>query len=286
MVGPRVRPPQPGRPVPPADAGARAFPADLRRLLQLLRLGVLHGRQRGRRFASGTMRWVCAMRGPHCGHGLTSAAERFVDRATQNLLRAFAAGPAGHSHPAQDNLAQVKPPRIAACTTALTEMDDIDARIVAVLVQGRPGQLRAHRRARSGCPRPRSSGGWTGSGLRARSPASRPGWTRPRWAGPPRRTWSCTAAGAPRPRRSRTAVRRYPEVVDACTITGEADALVHIRAADVRHFEDVMERIRAESVRGQDQERDRALPAGRPGRRAGADALSRTDLPSGWSLTS
>ena len=25
------------------------------------------------------------------------------------------------------------------------------------------------------------------------------------------------------------AVRRYPEVADACTITGEADALVHIR---------------------------------------------------------
>lgn len=64
-------------------------------------------------FASGTMRWVCAMSGPHCGHGLTVAAERFVDRATQNLLRAFAAGPAGHGHPARDNLAQVKPPRIA-----------------------------------------------------------------------------------------------------------------------------------------------------------------------------
>jgi DNA-binding Lrp family transcriptional regulator len=30
-------------------------------------------------------------------------------------------------------------------------------------------------------------------------------------------------------------------------VTGEADALLHIRAADVRHFEDVMERIRAES---------------------------------------
>jgi DNA-binding Lrp family transcriptional regulator len=44
------------------------------------------------------------------------------------------------------------------------------------------------------------------------------------------------------------AVRRYPEVVDACTVTGEADALVHIRAADVRHFEAVMERIRAEPV--------------------------------------
>ena len=41
-------------------------------------------------------------------------------------------------------------------------------------------------------------------------------------------------------------VRRYPEVVDACTVTGDADALIHIRAADVRHFEEVMERIRAE----------------------------------------
>jgi hypothetical protein len=63
-------------------------------------------------FASGTMRWVCAMRGPSCGHGVNRAAERFVDRATQNLLRAFAAGPAGRAHPARDNLAQVKPPRI------------------------------------------------------------------------------------------------------------------------------------------------------------------------------
>ena len=65
-------------------------------------------------FASGTMRWVCAMRGPSCGHGLTWAAARFVDRATQNLLVAFAAGPAGRPHPAQDNVAQVKPPRIPA----------------------------------------------------------------------------------------------------------------------------------------------------------------------------
>ncbi|HZR51850.1 MAG TPA: N,N-dimethylformamidase beta subunit family domain-containing protein [Streptosporangiaceae bacterium] len=63
-------------------------------------------------FASGTMRWVCAMRGPHCGHGVTTAAERFVDIATDNLLRAFAAGPAGKTHPAEDNVAEVKPPAI------------------------------------------------------------------------------------------------------------------------------------------------------------------------------
>src|SRR6266568_4863322 len=47
-----------------------------------------------------------------CGVEVNLAAERFVDRATENLLRAFAAGPAGRAHPAQDNLAQVKPPRI------------------------------------------------------------------------------------------------------------------------------------------------------------------------------
>jgi hypothetical protein len=60
-------------------------------------------------FSSGTMRWVCAMRGPVCGHGVSSAAQAFVDQATLNLLRVFAAGPAGQTHPAQDNLAAVKP---------------------------------------------------------------------------------------------------------------------------------------------------------------------------------
>jgi len=44
----------------------------------------------------------------------------------------------------------------------------------------------------------------------------------------------------------RAAVSRYPEVTGAATITGEADALLHIRAADVRHFERVVERISAE----------------------------------------
>ncbi|WP_232320643.1 Lrp/AsnC family transcriptional regulator, partial [Herbidospora daliensis] len=42
------------------------------------------------------------------------------------------------------------------------------------------------------------------------------------------------------------AVSRHPEVVSACTVTGEADALLHIRATDVRHVEQVIERIAAE----------------------------------------
>jgi DNA-binding Lrp family transcriptional regulator len=44
----------------------------------------------------------------------------------------------------------------------------------------------------------------------------------------------------------RAAVSKHPEVIDACTVTGEADALLHIMASDVRHFEQVVERIGAE----------------------------------------
>src|SRR5258706_2263828 len=37
--------------------------------------------------------------------------------------------------------------------------------------------------------------------------------------------------------------RKHPEIVSACTVTGEADALLHIRAADMRHFEQVERRV-------------------------------------------
>jgi len=39
---------------------------------------------------------------------------------------------------------------------------------------------------------------------------------------------------------------KYPQVVYACTVSGEADALLHLRARDVRDFERVLERISAE----------------------------------------
>lgn len=44
----------------------------------------------------------------------------------------------------------------------------------------------------------------------------------------------------------RAAVERFPEVVDASTISGEADAVLRILAADMRHFEQVLEQIGAE----------------------------------------
>lgn len=48
------------------------------------------------------------------------------------------------------------------------------------------------------------------------------------------------------PQAIRTAVARFPEVVDASTISGDADALLRIVAADMHHFERVLEQIGAQ----------------------------------------
>jgi hypothetical protein len=69
-------------------------------------------------FATGTMRWVCAMRGSACGHGVTGKAASFVAKVTENVLRAFAAGPAGRAHPARDNLKKIKPAGLGAAQGA------------------------------------------------------------------------------------------------------------------------------------------------------------------------
>jgi DNA-binding Lrp family transcriptional regulator len=43
-------------------------------------------------------------------------------------------------------------------------------------------------------------------------------------------------------------VSRHPEVAAAYTVTGEANAIVHLRTADTHHLEETLERIRAEPV--------------------------------------
>jgi DNA-binding Lrp family transcriptional regulator len=48
------------------------------------------------------------------------------------------------------------------------------------------------------------------------------------------------------PEAIRSAVARFPEIVDASTISGEADALLRIVAADMHHFERVLEQIGAQ----------------------------------------
>lgn len=54
----------------------------------------------------------------------------------------------------------------------------------------------------------------------------------------------CT--GRTTPRQITAAVRQHPEVVGAYTVSGEADALVHLRASDIGHLEQALERLRAE----------------------------------------
>lgn len=50
-------------------------------------------------------------------------------------------------------------------------------------------------------------------------------------------------AGRTRPSALREHLTRLPEVVEVVTVTGAADALVHVVAADTAQFEDVLQRI-------------------------------------------
>src|SRR5271169_748404 len=124
-------------------------------------------------------------------------------------------------------------------------LDEIDARIITALIRdarasyaviGDEVGLSAPAVKRR-VDRLRVSGAITGFSARV-DPAAL-GWTTEAYV-------ELFCGGSTTPAEIGAAVRRYPEVADACTITGEADALVHIRAADIRHFEGVMERIRAE----------------------------------------
>jgi len=54
----------------------------------------------------------------------------------------------------------------------------------------------------------------------------------------------CT--GRTTPAQITVATKRHPEVVGAYTVSGQADALVHLRAADIAHLEQALERLRAE----------------------------------------
>lgn len=42
----------------------------------------------------------------------------------------------------------------------------------------------------------------------------------------------------------RRRLEAIPEVVEACTVTGPADAMVHLLARDIRHLEQAIQRIR------------------------------------------
>ena len=50
--------------------------------------------------------------------------------------------------------------------------------------------------------------------------------------------------GTVAPAELRRTLERIPEVVGACTVSGAADALLHMLAADISHLEKAIERVR------------------------------------------
>jgi DNA-binding Lrp family transcriptional regulator len=123
--------------------------------------------------------------------------------------------------------------------------DEIDRRIVATLV-GDARATYAEVGALVGLSAPavkrrvdrlRASGAITGFAAQV-DPAA-VGWTTEAYV-------ELFCRGRTSPADIAAAVGKHPEIIDACTVTGDADALLHIMAADVRHFEQVVERIGAE----------------------------------------
>jgi DNA-binding Lrp family transcriptional regulator len=125
--------------------------------------------------------------------------------------------------------------------------DDLDKRIVAALIEDARATY-AEVGARVGLSPPavkrrvdrlRASGAITG--FSARVDPSALGWNTEAYV-------ELFCRGRTSPGQIAAAVGKHPEVVAASTVTGEADALLHIMASDMRHFEQVVERIGAEPL--------------------------------------
>jgi DNA-binding Lrp family transcriptional regulator len=125
-------------------------------------------------------------------------------------------------------------------------LDELDRRIVAALVDdGRATYAEVGARVGLSAPavkrrvdRLRAAGAVTG--FSAQVNPSELGWTTEAYV-------ELFCRGRTSPADIAAAVGKHPEVIEACTVTGDADALLHIRAADVHHFEQVVERIGAEA---------------------------------------
>jgi len=145
---------------------------------------------------------------------------------------------------AEDGLAPGERQARGEGTTAMVH-DELDRRILLALVQDARASY-AEIGALVGLSAPavkrrvdrlRSTGAITGFSARL-SPAEL-GWTTEAYV-------ELFCRGRTSPADIAVAAGKHPEVISACTVTGDADALLHIRTADVRHFERVVERIGAE----------------------------------------
>ena len=62
-------------------------------------------------FATGTLRWTCALKTSCADVGNSRRTRQFVRRVTTNLLRAMSRGPVGRRYPAHDNVARFDLPK-------------------------------------------------------------------------------------------------------------------------------------------------------------------------------
>ena len=124
-------------------------------------------------------------------------------------------------------------------------MDAVDQRIIALLVaDARASYAEIGSRVALSAPavkrrvdRLRSSG--VIKGFTAVIEPAAVGWTTEAFV-----ELFCT--GRTSPQQLKAAARRHPAVVGAYTISGEADALVHLRAVDTAALEQALENLRAE----------------------------------------
>ncbi|GAA4940621.1 Lrp/AsnC family transcriptional regulator [Actinoplanes utahensis] len=125
------------------------------------------------------------------------------------------------------------------------QMDAVDQRIIALLVaDARASYAEIGAKVSLSAPavkrrvdRLRSTG--VIKGFTAVIEPSAVGWTTEAFV-----ELFCT--GRTTPAQITVATRRHPEVIGAYTVSGQADALVHLRAADIGHLEQALERLRAE----------------------------------------
>ena len=143
-------------------------------------------------------------------------------------------------------LVKHRQPEILRARGDVLQMDDVDRRIIALLsAEARASYAEIGAAVKLSAPavkrrvdRLRASG--VIRGFTAVLDPAAIGWTTEAFV-----ELFCT--GKTTPAQLKAATRRHPEVVGAYTVSGEADALVHLRAADMNHLEQALERVRAES---------------------------------------
>ena len=123
--------------------------------------------------------------------------------------------------------------------------DDLDRQIVASLVENARWSF-AEIGERVGLSAPGGQApGRPAPGRRRHHRLTRRSSTRPRSAPRPRRSSNCTAGAAPTRPTSRRWSRAEPGIVAVYTVTGDADALLHIKTESPASLEAIVEHVRA-----------------------------------------